>query len=128
MCGRIVRFNRAISADGNDAIAMYDSMAAKYPKQFEGQSSNDLKAAKVKIATATISMKEWMSGMKPYDPTMDHGEAMAQLSKAKDEVTKVKAEFQEAINAATTALDSHKAAAEDMATKLAMGVKKAVKK
>jgi hypothetical protein len=73
-------------------------------------------------------MKEWMSGMKPYDPTMDHMQAMAQLTKAKDGVMKVKADFQDAISAASTALASHKAAADEMATKLAMGVKKAVKK
>ncbi len=117
-----------LSAKIDDAIATYDSMAAKYPKQFEGQSSDDLKAAKEKLATAASSMKEWMAGMKPYDPTMDHTQAMAQLTKAKDGVTKVKADFQDAISAATAAIVSHKAFAEDMAAKLATGVKKAVKK
>lgn len=117
-----------LSAKIDDAIAKYDSMAAKYPKEFEGQSSDDLKAAKEKIATATASMKEWMSGMKPFDPTMDHTEVMAQLTAAKDGVTKVKANFQDALSAATTALENHKAAAEQMAAKLAMGVKKVAKK
>jgi len=117
-----------LSAKIDDAIANYDSMAAKYPKQFEGQSSDDLKAAKAKLATAAASMKEWMSGMKPYDPTMDHTQVMDQLSKAKDGVTKVKADFQDAITSATTALENHKALAEQMATKLAMGVKKVTKK
>jgi uncharacterized membrane protein len=116
-----------LSAKIDDAIAKYDSMAAKYPKQFQGQSSDDLKAAKEKLATATTSMKEWMAGMKPYDPTMDHTEVMAQLTKAKDGVTKVKADFQDAISAATTALDSHKALAEEMTAKLAKGMKKVTK-
>jgi hypothetical protein len=116
------------SAKIDDAVAMYDSMAAKYPKEFEGQSSDDLKAAKEKLASATLSMKEWMSGMKPYDPTMDHTEVMAQLTQAKDGITKVKGNFQDAFSAATTALDNHKAFAEQMAAKLAMGVKKVTKK
>jgi hypothetical protein len=117
-----------LSAKIDEAIAKYDSMAAKYPKAFEGQSTDDLKAAKAKLATAAASMKEWMSGMKPYDPTMDHMQVMEQLTKAKEGVTKVKADFQDAISAATTALDNHKAAAEQMAAKLTMGVKKVVKK
>jgi hypothetical protein len=70
-------------------------------------------------------MKEWMSGMKPYDPTMDHTEAMAQLTKAKEGITKVKADFQDAISSATTALENHKAFAEEM---LAKTVKKVAKK
>jgi predicted nucleic acid-binding Zn-ribbon protein len=119
---------RDLSAKIDDAIAMYDSMAAKYPKQFEGKSADDLKAAKEKLATAATSMKEWMSSMKPYDPTMDHTQAMAELTKAKDGIVKVKGEFQDAITAATTALDSHKALAEEMAAKLTKTVKKVTKK
>jgi hypothetical protein len=118
----------ALSATLDDAIAKHDSMAAKYPKQFQGQSSDDLKAAKEKLATATASMKEWMSGMKPYDPSMDHTEVMAQLTKAKDGITKVKADFQDAIGAATAALENHKAFAEDMAAKLVTTVRKVAKK
>jgi hypothetical protein len=119
---------RDLSAKIDDAIAMYDSMAAKYPKVFEGQSSDDLKAAKEKLAGAAASMKEWMSGMKPYDPTMDHTEVMAQLTGARDGITKVKAQFQDAITSATTALENHKAFAEQMASKLTASVKKVVKK
>jgi hypothetical protein len=117
-----------LSARIDDAVAMYDSMAAKYPKQFEGQTSDDLKAAKDKLSAATTSMKKWMSEMKPFDPTMDHVQVMAQLTNAKDGVTKVKGDFQDAISAATTALENHKAFAEQMAAKLAMGVKKVTKK
>jgi hypothetical protein len=119
---------RDLSAKIDDAIATYDSMAAKYPKVFEGQTSDDLKAAKEKLATAATSMKEWMAGMKPYDPTMDHTEVMTQLSNAKDGITKVKTQFQEAITAATTALENHKAFAEQMAGKLTASVKKVTKK
>lgn len=119
---------RDLSARIDDAIAMYDSMAVKYPKNFAGQSSDDLKAAKQKLETATTSMKEWMAGMKPYDPAMDHTEAMDQLTKAKEGITKVKGEFQDAISAATAALDSHKALAEEMAAKLAKTVKKVARK
>jgi len=117
-----------LTAKVDDAIAMYDSMAAKYPKQFAGQSSDDLKAAKEKLSAAAASMKEWMSTMKPYDPTMDHTQVMNQLTAEKDGIVKVKTQFQEAFTAATTALDNHKAFAEQMAANLTKGVKKAVKK
>ncbi len=117
-----------LSAKVDDAIATYDSLAAKYPKEFAGQSSDDLKAAKEKLTNATTSMKEWMAGMKPYDPTMDHTEVMAQLSKAKEGITKVKADFQDAISSATTALEHHKAFAEEMTAKLAKTVKKVARK
>ena len=116
-----------LSAKLDGAIAMYDSMAAKYPKQFAGQSSDDLKAAKEKLSAAATSMKDWMASMKPYDATMDHTEVMNQLTAAKDGIVKVKAQFQEAFTAATTALENHKAFAEQMAAKVTRGVKKAVK-
>lgn len=119
---------RDLSAKIDDAIATYDSMAAKYPKVFEGQSSDDLKAAKEKLAGAAASMKEWMAGMKPYDATMDHTEVMAQLTSAKEGITKVKGQFQDAITSATTALENHKAFAEQMASKLTASAKKVVKK
>jgi hypothetical protein len=119
---------RDLSAKIDDAIALYDSMAAKYPKEFEGHSSDDLKAAKEKLAGAASSMKEWMAGMKPYDPTMDHTEVMAQLTRAKEGITKVKGDFQNAISSATTALESHKSFADEMAAKLARTLKRAAKK
>jgi len=117
-----------LSAKLDQAIAAYDSLAAKYPKQFAGQSSDDLKAAKEKLSAAAASMKEWMSTMKPYDPTMDHTEVMNQLTAAKDGIVKVKAQFQDAFTAATTALDNHKAFAEQVASNLTKGIKKVVKK
>ena len=117
-----------LSAKLDQAIAAYDSMAAKYPKQFEGQTSDDLKAAKGKLDAASASMKDWMSSMKAYDPTMDHTQVMDQLTKEKDGIVKVKNQFQEAFTAGATALENHKAFAEQLAANLTKGVKKAVKK
>jgi len=119
---------RDLSAQIDDAIAGYDSMAAKFPKEFEGHSSDDLKAAKEKLAGAAASMKEWMAGMKPYDPAMDHAEVMAQLTKAKDGIAKVKNEFQDAFSSAAVALEAHKAFAEEITAKLAKTAKKVARK
>jgi len=117
-----------LSAMINDAIATYDSLAAKYPKEFTGQSTDDLIAAKEKLANARASMKGWMAGMKPYDPTMDHTEAMEQLSKAKEGITKVNADYHDAISAATTAIENHRAFAEELTAKQARTMKKAARK
>jgi hypothetical protein len=117
-----------LSAKIDAAMAQYDSLAAKYPKQFQGHSSDDLKAAKEKITGATSSLKEWMSSLKPYDPAAEHTEVMAQLTKEKDSITTVNADFQDAISAATAALDNHKALAESLTAKVATAVKKVTKK
>ena len=45
-----------------------------------------------------------------------------------DFITKVKADFQDAISSATTALENHKAFADEVAAKLAKTVKKVAKK
>ncbi|HUI66187.1 MAG TPA: hypothetical protein VL126_15190 [Bacteroidota bacterium] len=118
----------AMSGKLDQAIAMIDSLAKKYPKQFAGHNTDDLKDAKAKLDTATSSMKQWMADYKPYDENMGHEEVMAQLSKAKDGITKVKSDFQSALSAASTALENEKAFAEQATSKMAGAVKKVAKK
>lgn len=117
-----------MSAKLDEAIAMIDSLAQKYPKQFAGHSTDDLKDAKAKIANAMASLKDWMSSFKPYDENMGHEEVMAQLSKAKEGITKVKADFESALTGASTALENEKAFAEQATAKLAGTAKKVARK
>ena len=110
------------------AIAESEKLAADHPKDVEGHGMNDLVAAKQKLSAAVASMKEWMAGFKPYDPTKKHEEVLAQLNKEKDGVAKVKANFDEAIAAATTAIGTHTAFAAELAAKYAKPAKKGMKK
>jgi len=112
----------------DETMAMCAKMAVDHPKEAAGHSDADLKAAKDKLGAAMTSMKDWMGGFKPYDANMKHEDVIAQMTKAKDGITKVKADFDGALAAATTAMDAHKAQAEEMMAKLAKGGKKMMKK
>jgi hypothetical protein len=112
----------------DETIAMQEKLAAEHPKEAVGASTDDLKAAKEKLSSAVTSMKEWMAGFKPYDPTMNHEEVMAQMSKAKDGIMKVKGDFDSGLAAASTAIDSHKAWADALMAKMSSMTKKGGKK
>jgi truncated hemoglobin YjbI len=101
----------------DEAIATFDKLAADHPKETAGHNADDLKAARQKLSGAVASMKEWMAGFKPYDEKTVHEEAMAQLAKTKEGITKVKDDFNSAIAAASKALDSQKTFADDMTAK-----------
>ena len=114
-------------ADIDSAVAQNERLAAAHPKEVAAHSMDDLMAAKTKLTAAVASMKEWMAGFKPYDPTKGHEEVMAQLTAAKDGVTKVKANFDEALSAAKTAIDTHTAFATELMAKAAPAKKGAKK-
>jgi paraquat-inducible protein B len=108
------------------AIAENEKLAAAHPKEVAAHSMDDLTAAKQKLNSAVVSMKEWMSGFKPYDPEKKHEEVMAELTKTKDGIAKVKVNFDEAIAAAKTAVDTHTAFAAELMAKVP--AKKAARK
>lgn len=110
------------------SIAENEKLAAAHPKEVAAHSMDDLIAAKQKLAAAVVSMKEWMSGFKPYDPTKKHEEVMAELTKAKDGIAKVKVHFDEALAAAKTAIDTHTAFAAELMAKSQGPAKKSAKK
>jgi len=107
------------------SVAMHDSLAKLYPKAFEGTTTDDLKAAKEKLASVKGEMDKWMQGHKPYDPNMKHEEVLAQLKKDKDDLMKIKNDVDGALSGATTVLEGHKQHAADLLSKAA---KKVVKK
>lgn len=114
--GLMNKANQAL-ADIETSIAENEKLAAAHPKEVAAHSMDDLTAAKQKLTGAVTSMKEWMAGFKPYDPTKKHEEVMAELGKTKDGIAKVKANFDEALAAAKTAIDTHTAFATELAAK-----------
>lgn len=112
----------------DETVSQCEKFAADHPKETVGHNDADLKAAKAKLAAAVGSMKEWMSGFKPYDENMKHEDVLAQLEKSKIGITKVKADFEGALAGASAALDAHKAQADEIMAKMAKTVKKVGKK
>jgi uncharacterized lipoprotein YehR (DUF1307 family) len=110
------------------AVALQDSLAKRFPKAFEGKTTDDLTAAKQKLAGVKDEMEKWMKGHKAYDPNAKHDEILAQLKKDKEDLTKIKSDVEGAVAAATTAIESHKQLAADAVAKTANLVKKVVKK
>jgi len=110
------------------AAAVQDSLAKLYPKAFEGKATDDLKAAKGKLAGVKDEMEKWMKGHKPFDPNGKHEEILAQLKKDKEDLTKIKNDVEGAFTAATTAIDNHKQLVTDAVAKTGKTVKKVVKK
>jgi predicted nucleic acid-binding Zn-ribbon protein len=110
------------------AVAIQDSLTKLYPKAFEGKTTDDLKAAKEKLAGVKDEMDKWMKGHKAYDPNGKHEELLAQLKKDKEDLTKIKGDVEGAFAAATTAIDSHKQLVADVTAKTVKTVKKVVKK
>jgi hypothetical protein len=117
-----------LSTQIDGAVAVQDSLAKRFPKAFEGKTTNDLTAAKEKLAGVKDEMDKWMKGHKPFDPNGKHEDILAQLKKDKDDLTKVKNDVEGALAAATTAIDAHKQLAADAVAKTVKIVKKVVKK
>jgi len=101
-----------------EVMAQHDNLVKKYPKEAAGHSSDDLKAAMEQIVKAKSSMDAWMKGYKPYDPAVKHAEAMKALTTHKTDLTKMKADIEGAITAATTAVESHTKVASELMAKM----------
>jgi PBP1b-binding outer membrane lipoprotein LpoB len=114
--GAMATYNQAkdLTAEIDAAMANHTEMAAKYAKQFAGHSSDDLVAAKDKLAATVASMDAWMKEFKPYDPEMPHEQVIASLTKSKDDVMKMKTELETSVSEAMGVLNSHKTFAEQV--------------
>lgn len=100
------------------ALSKHDSLAKLFPKEFAGQETTDLVAAKEKLEAAKASMMTWMKGFKPYDPLAKHEEVMSLLKKTITDLGVVEHQFQEARTAATEAVAAHAKATDELAAKL----------
>ncbi len=98
-------------------LSNHDRLAAKHPKEYAGKTPDDLIKAKDMLLNAKASMERWMAEYKMYDPQMKHDEALAKLTKDKDELMKVQATLDSAKAAAHAALDAERAFADRFASK-----------
>jgi hypothetical protein len=90
-------------------LSDHDRLAAAHPKEFAGRSPDDLIVAKKVLMAAKSAMDTWMSSYRMYDPRMKHEDAIAKLTKDRDDLFKIQAAFDSAKGAATAALDAHRA-------------------
>jgi hypothetical protein len=98
--------------------AKQDSLTKLFPKQFAGQETTDLLAAKEKLQAAKNAMMAWMKEFKPFDPELKHEMIMESLTKTKTELTAMEHQFQEATTVASDALAKHSALMDQLAAKL----------
>jgi multidrug efflux pump subunit AcrA (membrane-fusion protein) len=96
------------------AVAKTDSLATAVPSMAAQLKTDELKAAKNKLNAVKASMDEWMKTYKPYDINMKHEDAMVSMQDAKNALEKAQTQAQDAISAATAALDSSKKTADDV--------------
>ncbi len=98
-------------------LSNHDRLAATHPKEYAGKTPDDLVKAKNMLLGAKASMERWMAGYKMYDPQMNHEDAMAKLTKDKDDITAVQNSLDSAKAAAHSALDAERTFAERFAVK-----------
>jgi hypothetical protein len=99
--------------------AQGEMLAKKYPKQAEALKTGGLKSASEMLVKAKSSMEAWMKGFKPYDVEMKHDDVMKALTTQKDDLTKMKGEFDTAITGATAAVDTYSKTVEGLMAKTA---------
>jgi outer membrane murein-binding lipoprotein Lpp len=109
---------KAMSAQLDTILTQHEALAAKFPKEAAGHSSDDIKAAKEKLASASSALETWMAGHKPYDVNMKHDEAMSTLNADLQQLEKVSAQLDTAIVDATSTIDSHRKFAEELMAKI----------
>jgi O-methyltransferase involved in polyketide biosynthesis len=97
--------------------AQGEMLANKYPKQAEGLKTDGLKSASEMLVKAKSSMETWMKTFKPYDVSMKHDDVMKALTTQKDDLTKMKAEFDTAVTGATTSVESYSKTIEGLMAK-----------
>jgi outer membrane murein-binding lipoprotein Lpp len=109
---------KAMTAQLDTILAQHEALAAKFPKAVVGHTSDDINAAKEKLASATSAMQSWMAGHKPYDINMKHEEVMSQLNADLQALEKVGAQLDTAIADATGTIESHQKFATEVMAKM----------
>jgi hypothetical protein len=99
--------------------AQGEQLAKKYPKQAEALKSDGLKSASELLVKAKSSMEAWMKGFKPYDVEMKHDDVMKALTTQKDDLTKMKGQFDTAITGAITSVETYSKTIEGLMAKAA---------
>jgi hypothetical protein len=101
-----------------ELMAQGQELAKKYPKAAELLKVDALKGASEQLVKAQSAMEAWMKGFKPYDLNMKHDEVMTTLTKQKEELTKMKGDFDTAVTGATATVDTYKKTIADLMAKV----------
>ena len=97
--------------------AQGEMLAKKYPKAAEALKTDGLKSASEMLVKAKSSMEAWMKGFKPYDVEMKHDDVIKALTQQKDDLTKMKGEFDTALTGATGSVETYSKTIEDLTAK-----------
>jgi hypothetical protein len=100
-----------------ELTAQGEQLMKKYPKQTEALKTDGLKSASEMLVKAKSSMEAWMKTFKPYDVSMKHDDVMKALTTQKDDLTKMKAEFDTAVTGATTSVEAYSKTIEGLMAK-----------
>jgi hypothetical protein len=100
------------------AMAQHNELVKKYPKQTATHKAGDLMTAKDRIVAAKAKMETWMKGFKPYTVEAKHEEAMASLTKSKDELLAMQEQFTGAMTYAKDVIAGHTKMAEELMAKM----------
>jgi outer membrane murein-binding lipoprotein Lpp len=107
----------ALASQLDSAVAMHNSLAAKFPKESADHTSSDIDEAKQKLTAARGAMETWMTAHKPYDVNLKHDEAMATLNADLQRLESVSAQLDTAIADATGTIESHRKFAAELLAK-----------
>ncbi len=97
-------------------LAAYDRLVREHPRQMAGRTPDDLVDAKKMLLAAKGAMEGWMSGYTMYHEGMKHEEAMAKLTKDREDLANVQLKIDAAKKAAAEALDAHRKIADQVAS------------
>jgi len=100
-----------------ELTAQGEELMKKYPKAAELLKTDGLKAASEQLVKTQSSMEAWMKTFKPYDVNLKHDEVMKALTTQKDELTKMKGDFETAVGGATTAVETYQKTIADVTAK-----------
>jgi predicted small lipoprotein YifL len=100
------------------AMAQHNELVKKYPKQTATHKAGDLMTAKDRLLAAKAKMETWMKGFKPYNVEVKHEEAMASLTKSKDELLAMQEQFTGAMTYAKDTIAGHTKMAEELMAKM----------
>ena len=101
----------------DEAIALHDDLAKRYPRQMKDHTADDLQAARAGLEEVREKMDNWMKGFKPYDESLPHADAIASLEASQKWLAGATAEIGSAVTRAKEVLEEHRVAAEEITKK-----------
>jgi hypothetical protein len=108
---------KGLAAQLDSAQVLFDSLAAKFPKDAASAAATEIAQSKERIAAAGNAMEAWMSGHKPYDETMKHDVVATKLNEEIQNLASVNTRLDAAIANATSTIENQKKMAAELLAK-----------